>query len=127
MRRTLLAIGAAAALAIAALPTSASAQHHFGGHFGHFGFGGPRISFGFGAAPYAYDYDYAYGPAAIVCTAFGRRLAGGCTVCGFAKDPALSLTSENEPSGIARRLVLSRAQATSERTQAGCPRFLKMQ
>jgi hypothetical protein len=59
MRRALLAIGAAAALAVA-LPTSASAQHwggHWGGH--HFGFGGPGISFGFGVSPYsAYDYDY---------------------------------------------------------------------
>jgi hypothetical protein len=60
MNRTLLAIGAAAALTVAALPTSASAQHRWGGHFGHDGFGGPGISFGFGVAPYA--YDYAYGP-----------------------------------------------------------------
>lgn len=59
MKRTVLAIAAAAALAIAAVPTTASAQHwggHWGGH--HFGWGGPRISFGFGAAPY-YDYGYA--------------------------------------------------------------------
>jgi len=78
MRRTLLAIGAAAALAIAALPTSASAQH-WGGHFGHhFGFGGPRISFGVGVAPYAYDYDYGYGPGCYrvhrVWTPFGWRI-----------------------------------------------------
>ena len=61
MRRTLLAIGAAAALAVAALPSTASAQH-WRGHFGHhFGFGGPRIALGFGAASYAYDCGYGPG------------------------------------------------------------------
>ena len=55
MRRTLLAIGAAVALAAVSLPTSAIAQrHHWGG-----GFGGPGISFGFGVAPGPY-YDYGY-------------------------------------------------------------------
>ncbi len=58
MKRTLLAMGAAVALAIAALPTAASAQHHRGGHFGHH-FGGPRFSFGFGVGPGYYDYGYA--------------------------------------------------------------------
>jgi hypothetical protein len=78
MKRTLLAICAAAALAIAALPTSADARPfggHFG-HFGHFGWGGPGIAFGLGVAPYA--YDYAYGPACYrvhrVWTPFGWRL-----------------------------------------------------
>ena len=85
MKRTLLAIGTAAVLGLAALPTSASAQH-WGGHWGgpHFGWGGgwggPRIAFGFGAAPYAYDYDYGYG----VCrwhrvwTPYGWRLRRWC-------------------------------------------------
>jgi hypothetical protein len=65
MKRTVLAIAAAAALAIAAVPSTASAQHwgghwgHFGGH--HFGFGGPRVAFGFGVAPAPYyDYDDYY-------------------------------------------------------------------
>ena len=84
MKRTLLAIGTAAALGLAALPTSASAQRwgHMGGHWGghHFGWGGPGISFGFGVAPYAYDYDYDYG----VCrwhrvwTPYGWRLRRWC-------------------------------------------------
>jgi uncharacterized membrane protein len=79
MRRTLLAIGAAAALAVAALPTSASAQH-WGGHWGGHHFGGPGISFGFGVSPYsAYDYDYGdYGPGCYrvhrVWTPWGPRL-----------------------------------------------------
>jgi hypothetical protein len=59
MKRTLLAIGAAAVLAATAVPTSASAQHrHWGG--GHFR--GPGISFGLGVVPgpyYGYN-DYAY-------------------------------------------------------------------
>ena len=65
MKRTGLAIAAAAALAIAAVPSTASAQH-WGGHFGHFGghqfgFGGPRVAFGFGVAPAPYyDYDDYY-------------------------------------------------------------------
>jgi hypothetical protein len=65
MKRTVLAIAAAAALAIAAVPSTASAQH-WGGHFGHFGghhfgFGGPRVAFGFGVAPAPYyDYDDYY-------------------------------------------------------------------
>ena len=65
MKRTVLAIAAAAALAIAAVPSAASAQH-WGGHFGHFGghhfgFGGPRVAFGFGVAPAPYyDYDNYY-------------------------------------------------------------------
>ena len=65
MKRTVLAITAAAALAIAAVPSTASAQH-WGGHFGHFGghhfgFGGPRVAFGFGVAPAPYyDYDDYY-------------------------------------------------------------------
>ena len=64
MKRTVLAIAAAAALAIA-VPSTASAQH-WGGHFGHFGghhfgFGGPRVAFGFGVAPAPYyDYDDYY-------------------------------------------------------------------
>jgi hypothetical protein len=66
MRRTLLAIGAAAALAAAALPTSANAQHYNWGGGPHFR--GPGISFDFGVAPsygyvapsYGY-YDYGYG------------------------------------------------------------------
>jgi len=79
MKRTLLAIAAAAALAIAAVPSTASAQH-WGGHWGgwgghHFGWGGPRVSFGFGVAP-SYDYGYA-GPACYrvhrVWTPFGWR------------------------------------------------------
>jgi len=58
MKRALLAIGAAAALAAAAFPTSASAQHHWSG--GPY-FRGPGISFDFGVAPpYGY-YDYGYG------------------------------------------------------------------
>jgi len=65
MKRTVLAIAAAAALAIVAVPSTASAQH-WGGHFGHFGghhfgFGGPRVAFGFGVAPAPYyDYDDYY-------------------------------------------------------------------
>jgi hypothetical protein len=69
MRRTLLAMGAAVALAVAALPTAATAQHHGGVHFGgghfsggpHFGFRGPGVTFGFGVGPGYYDYgsDYA--------------------------------------------------------------------
>jgi hypothetical protein len=83
MRLTLLAIAAASALVIAAVPISASAQpwgHHWGGHFGHFGFGGPAISFGFGApySSYGYDYDYDYGPGCYrvhrVWTPWGWRL-----------------------------------------------------
>ena len=65
MRRTLLAIGAAVAIAAAALPTAASAQHHWGGWGGpHFGFRGPGFAFGFGVPGpyYAYDYDYDYAP-----------------------------------------------------------------
>jgi hypothetical protein len=87
MKRTLLAIGIAAALAVAAVPTAASAQHHWGGHhwgghFGHFGFGGPRLLLGFGAAPYAYGYGYGgYGPACYrvhrVWTRWGWRLRRG--------------------------------------------------
>lgn len=77
MRRTLLAIGAAAALAVAALPSTASAQYWGGGHFGHhYGFGGPRIGIGFGVAPYAYDEDYGPGcyRAHRVWTRFGWRI-----------------------------------------------------
>jgi len=56
MKRTLLAIGAAAVLA-AAVPTTASAQHHWGG--GHFR--GPGLSFGFGVPGPYYGYnDYGY-------------------------------------------------------------------
>jgi len=62
MKRTLLAIGAAAVLA-AAVPTTASAQHRHGGHWGGGYWGGPGISFGLGVAPgpyYGYsDYGYA--------------------------------------------------------------------
>ena len=86
MKRTVLAIAAAAALAIAAVPSTASAQHwgghwgggHFGGH--HFGFGGPRISFGFGVAPYygyGSDSDYAC-PVHRVWTPYGWRWRRWC-------------------------------------------------
>jgi hypothetical protein len=83
MKRALLAIAAAAALAVAAVPGTASAAHfgHEGGHFGggHFEggrhFGGPHFSFGFGAAPF-YDFDYV-GPGHFevhrVWTPFGWR------------------------------------------------------
>lgn len=86
MKRTLLAITAAAALAVVAMPGAASAARfgHDGGHFagGHFDggrhFGGPRFSFGFGGfgvAPF-YDYDYV-GPGHFevhrVWTPFGWR------------------------------------------------------
>ena len=86
MKRALLAIAAAAALAVAAVPGTASAARfgpeggHFGGHFGsHFEggrhFGGPPFSFGFGVARF-YDYDYV-GPghfeAHRVWTPFGWR------------------------------------------------------
>jgi hypothetical protein len=76
MRRALLAIGAAMVLAVAALPTTAMAQHHhFGGHFGHFG--GPGIALGFGlGAPYYNDYAYAPGCSHLVrvWTPYGWRL-----------------------------------------------------
>jgi hypothetical protein len=81
MKRTVLAIAAAAALAVAAVPTTASAQHwgghwgHFGGH--HFGWGGPRISFGFGVAPYS-DYDYYACPVHRVWTPYGWRWRRWC-------------------------------------------------
>jgi len=70
MKRTLLAIGAAAVMAVAAIPTSASAQHWRSGHFR-----GPGISFGFGVTPgpyYGYgDYGYSdYGYAD--CSRFRR-------------------------------------------------------
>jgi hypothetical protein len=62
MRRILLSIGAAVALAAAALPTTASAQrHHFGGP--HFGFRGPGFAFGLGVPGPYYDYGYDYGDA----------------------------------------------------------------
>ena len=79
MRRTLLAIGAAVALAAAALPTSASAQRH--GHWGGHHFGGPGISFGFGVAPapfYGGYYDYGFADDCYrvhrVWTSYGWRL-----------------------------------------------------
>ena len=56
MKRTLLAIGTAAVLAVAAIPTSASAQHWGGGHFR-----GPGISFGFGVPGPYYGYSDSYG------------------------------------------------------------------
>jgi len=57
MKRTLLAIGTAAVLAVVAIPTAASAQHHWGG--GHFR--GPGLSFGFGVPGPYYGYnDYGY-------------------------------------------------------------------
>jgi len=57
MKRTLLAIGAAAVLA-AAIPTTASAQR---GHWGGGHWGGPGISFGFGVPGAYYGYnDYGY-------------------------------------------------------------------
>lgn len=76
MKRTMLAIAAAAALAVVAVPSTASAQRWGHGGWHHFGgFGGPRIAFGFGVAP-AYDYGYA-GPACYrvhrVWTPFGWR------------------------------------------------------
>jgi hypothetical protein len=69
IRKVLLALGTAAALAIS-VPTVADAAHFGGGHFGggHFGggrgFGGGGFGFGFGiGAPYAFagPYDYGYG------------------------------------------------------------------
>jgi hypothetical protein len=82
MKRTILAIAAAAALAIAAVPSTASAQHwghgwgHFGGH--HFGFGGPRVGFGVAPAPY-YDYDDYYACRVHrVWTPFGWRWRRWC-------------------------------------------------
>ena len=84
MKRTVLAIAAAAALAIAAVPSTASAQH-WGGHFGHFGghhfgFGGPRVAFGFGVAPAPnYDYDdYNACPVHRVWTPYGWRWRRWC-------------------------------------------------
>ena len=83
MKRTVLAIAAAAALAIA-VPSTASAQH-WGGHFGHFGghhfgFGGPRVAFGFGVAPAPYyDYDDYYAcPVHRVWTPYGWRWRRWC-------------------------------------------------
>jgi hypothetical protein len=102
MKRTVLATAAALALAVAALPTSAMAQHHGGGGGGHFGGGGPHMggggphfggggphfgggfhgrgfgpgfAFGFGG-PY-YDYGYDDGGCYVVRrvpTRFGWRL-----------------------------------------------------
>ena len=77
MRRILLSIGAAAALAAAALPTTASAQRHWGGP--HFGFRGPGFAFGFGVpGPSYYDYVYNYGPDCYrverVWTPYGMRV-----------------------------------------------------
>jgi hypothetical protein len=78
MRKALLALGTAAALAFS-VPTVANAQHHFG-HWGGGHFGGPRLSFGFGvgapyayAGPYAYDYGYGCRQARRVWTPFGWR------------------------------------------------------
>jgi hypothetical protein len=69
IRKVLLALGTAAALAISVPTVAGAAPHgHFGGgHFGggHFGgghFGGGGLSFGFGiGAPYSYGYGYGYG------------------------------------------------------------------
>jgi hypothetical protein len=65
IKKVLLVLGTAAALAIS-VPTVAGAGphgHFGGGHFGggHFG-GGPGLSLGFGiGAPYAYAGSYGYG------------------------------------------------------------------
>ena len=78
MRRILLSIGAAVALAAVALPTAASAQRHWGGP--HFGFRGPGFAFGFGVPGpyYDYDYDSGYAPSCYrverVYTPWGVRI-----------------------------------------------------
>jgi hypothetical protein len=83
MKRTVLTFAAAAALAIAAVPSTAGAQrwggHWGGGHWGghHFGWGGPSISFGVGVAPY-YDYDYYACPVHRVWTPYGWRWRRWC-------------------------------------------------
>lgn len=80
MKRTLLAIAAAAALVVVAVPSTASAQRW--GHGGWHHFGGPRISFSFGVRrPYYRDYAYDYGYACRVhriWTPYGWRWRRWC-------------------------------------------------
>jgi hypothetical protein len=79
MKKTLLALGTAAALtlgAVAAVPTTAGAAPWgwgHGGHFRHF-WGGPRFAFGFGAGPWS-SYAFAGSCSRVhrIWTPFGWR------------------------------------------------------